>query len=268
MRGYKDFFKIKGKPFDKGVPTAALLRYDQFQELGQYLAYVAEEGSIGMLTGEIGAGKSTAVRAFIETLDDRRVHLCYVGSADATRSVFRRLAWSFGMRAAFLKGDLKDDVHARVGALWDEHQKRTLLIIDDAQALGGRGLQELRLLTNFYCDAESPLGLLLVGDPKLRSLLKELPNEALDQRIMVRYHLAGLSLAETGQYIKAHLTAVAADPELFTADAIQAIFQHSRGLPRRINKIAIQSLLKAGHKEVRPIDQALVAAVLKDIAQE
>lgn len=268
MRGYKEFFGISGKPFDKGISTTSLLRYDQFQELGEYLAYVAEEGSVGLLTGEIGAGKSTAIRAFLETLDDRRMHRCYVGSADATRSVFRRLAWSFGMRAAFLKGDLKDDVQARIAALWDEHKKRTVLIVDDAQALGKGGLQELRLLTNFYCDSDSPLGLLLVGDPSLRAQLKQLPNEALDQRIMVRYHLAGLSLAETRAYIQAHLEAVGADPDLFTDEAVQAIFQHSKGLPRRINKIAIQALIKAGHKEVRPIDQALVAAVLKDIGQE
>lgn len=268
MRGYKALFGITGSPFSKGIPTQALLRYDQFQELAEYATYVAEEGSIGLVTGEVGAGKSTAMRAFIETLDDRRYHVCPVGNADATRSVFRQLAWSFGMRAAHLKGDLRDDVHVRVAALWTEHAKRTILVVDDAQALGSRALQELRLLTNFACDSQSPLGLMLVGHPQLRAQLKELPNEALDQRIMLRYHLAGLSLDETAAYIRAHLAAVGAKPDIFTDDATAHIFQHSKGLPRRINKIAIQSLLKAGHKEICPIDAKLVGAVIKDIAQE
>lgn len=268
MKGYKALFGITGTPFSKGLPVQALLRYDQFLELAEYAAYVAEEGSVGLVTGEIGAGKSTAMRAFMETLDDRRYHVCCVGNTDATRSVFRQLAWSFGMRAAHLKGDLKDEVHARINAMWVEHSKRTILIVDEAQALGIPALQELRLLTNFNCDSQSPLGLMLVGQPQLRAQLKEIPNEALDQRIMVRYHLAGLSLAETTSYIEAHLAAVDANPGVFTKEAIALIFQQSKGLPRRINKIAIQSLIKAGHKEINPIDETLVAAVIKDIAQE
>lgn len=268
MRGYKAFYDITGTPFSKSIPIAALHRYAQFEELAEYLAYVAEEGSVGMLTGEIGVGKSTAVRTFLNTLDERLHHVCYVGNADATRSVFRQLAWSFGMRAAHLQGDLRDDVHVRIAALWAEHNKRTILVVDDAQLLGAKALQELRLLTNFTCDSVSALGLVLVGQPQLRAQLKELPNEALDQRIMVRYHLAGLSRAETAAYMAAHLTAVGASPDLFTEDAVSAIFQHAKGLPRRINKIAIQALLKGGHKEVTPIDADLIKAVLKDMAQE
>ena len=268
MRGYKAFFHITGSPFGKGIPTVALLRYAQFRELGEYLAYVAEEGSVGLVTGDLGAGKSTAIRAFTEPLDDRRYHVCAVGNADATRSVLRQLAWSYGMRAAHLKGDLKDDVHIRIAALWAEHAKRTILVVDEAQALGNRGLQELRLLTSFACDSGSPLGLVLVGQPQLRAQLKDLPNEALDQRIMVRYHLAGLSLAETTEYIDTHLTAVGADAGIFTPEAIALIFQHAKGIPRRINKLAIQALIKAGHKEISPLDATLIGAVIKDIAHE
>ncbi len=268
MKGYKAFFGITGSPFSKAIPTQALLRYAQFRELADYAGYVAEEGSIGLVTGEVGAGKSTALRAFVETLDDRRYHVCAVGNADATRSVFRQLAWSFGLRAAHLKGDLRDDVHVRIAALFAEHAKRTILIVDDAQALGTRALQELRLLTNFGCDSQAPLGLMLAGHPQLRAQLKELPNEALDQRIMLRYHLAGLSLDETAAYVRAHLAAVGAKLDVFTDEAIALIFQQSKGLPRRINKIAIQALFKAGNKEVSPIDAKLVAAVIKEIAQE
>lgn len=268
MRGYKDFFGIKGSPFSKGIAVEALHHYGQFDELAEYLSFVAEEGSVGLVTGEIGAGKSTAIRAFFATLDDRRYHLCYVGNADETRSVFRQLAWSFGRRAAYLKGDLRDDVHSWVEGQWNEHQRRTILVVDDAQDLGRKGLQELRLLTNFTCDSASPLSLVLVGQIQLRHQLKRPGNEALDERVFIRYHLAGLSQTETRAYIHAHLTAVGATTEIFTKDAVAAIFQHSKGLPRRINKIAIQALVKAGHKEIKPIDASLIEAVRKDIDQE
>lgn len=268
MRGYKKFYGITESPFRKDIPVHALLRYAQFDELSDYLTYVAEEGSIGLLTGEVGVGKSTAVRAFLATLDDRRYHVCYVGNTDATRSVLRQLAWTFGMRAAHLQGDLKDDVHVRISTMWTEHAKRTILVVDEAQAFGAKALQELRLLTNFLCDSASPLGLILAGQPQLRAQLKQLPNEALDERIMVRQHLAGLSKKETNEYIRAHLRAVDAPDDLFADDAAALIFQHSKGRPRRINKICIQSMIKGGNREVRPIDADLVRQVIKDIDQE
>lgn len=268
MRGYKDLFGITGSPFNKGIVTAALHRYEQFEELAGYLSWVAEEGSTGLVTGEVGAGKSTAVRAFLESLDERRYHVCYVGNTDETRSVFRQMAWGFGMRARHLKGDLRDNVHARVMALWQEHQKRTVLVVDEAQGLGTKGLTELRLLTNFGCDSESPLALILVGQVQLRQKLKNLDNTALDERIFLRYHLAGLSMTETRAYVQAHLKAVGASPDIFAKDAVEVIFQHSKGLPRRINRIAILSLLKAGHKEVKTIDGAVVVEAVKDLMQD
>ena len=268
MRSYKKFYGLAATPFRKDIPIGSLLRYDQLEELESYLTFVAEEGSIGLVTGEVGVGKSTAVRAFLATLDDRRYHVCYVGDSDATRSVLRKLAWSFGVRAAYLQGDLKYDVHQRIGDLWAEHEKRTVLVVDEAQAYGAKALQELRLLTNFLCDSASPLGLILAGQPQLRAQLKQLPNEALDERIMVRQHLAGLSKKETGEYIRAHLRAVDAPETLFADEAVALVFQHSKGRPRRINKICIQAMIKGGHREVNPIDADLIRQVAKDIDQE
>lgn len=268
MRSYKKFYGLAATPFRKDIPIGSLLRYDQLEELTSYLSFVAEEGSIGLVTGEVGVGKSTAVRAFLSTLDDRRYHVCYVGDADATRSVLRKLAWSFGMRAAYLQGDLKDDVHQRIGDLWAEHEKRTVLVVDEAQAYGAKALQELRLLTNFLCDSVSPLALVLVGQPDLRTQLRKPVHVALDDRIMIRQHLAGLSKKETGEYIRAHLRAVGGPEDIFSAEAVSAIFQYSSGRPRRINKVCIQTVIKGGHKEVRPIDAELVSLVLKDIDQE
>lgn len=268
MRGYKKFYGMTGSPFQKGIATPSLHRYEQFEELTSYLNWIAEEGSTGLVTGEVGAGKSTAIRAFLEGLDERSYHVCYVGNADETRSVFRQMAWGFGIRAKHLKADMRDDVHVRIQGLWREHGKRTVLVVDEAQELGNRGLSELRLLTNFTCDSESPLALILAGQIQMRQKLKGPSNVALEDRIFLRYHLAGLSLPETRAYVQAHLRAVGANPDLFTKEAVTVIFQHSKGLPRRINKIATAALLKGGHKEVNPIDAPLVEAAIKDLIQE
>lgn len=267
MRSYKKFYGVPESPFRKDIPVTALLRYAQLEELTSYLTFVAEEGSIGLVTGEVGVGKSTAVRAFLATLDDRRYHVCYVGNTDATRSVLRQLAWSYGMRAAHLQGDLKDEVHQRIGAMWSEHQKRTVLVVDEAQAFGAKALQELRLLTIFLCDSVSPLSLILIGQPNLRTQLRKPIHEALDDRIMLRQHLAGLSKKETADYIRAHLRAVGGPEDIFADDAIAEIFQFARGRPRAINKVCIQAILKGTYREVKPIDADLVKLVLKDIEQ-
>ena len=268
MKSYKLFYGVSRSPFRKDVPVPALLRYTQFDELAAYLDFVAEEGSTGLLTGEAGVGKSTAIRAFLARLDDRTYNVCYVGNTDSTRSVLRQLAWSLGMRMVHLQGDLKDEVHQRIWTLWTEHAKRTILVVDEAQAFGSKALGELRLLTNFNCDADSPLGLLLAGAPSLRAEMKQLPNKALDERIMIRHHLAGLSAIETGQYVVAHLRAVDLPNDLFDDEAIGLVFQHSKGLPRKINKLCIQALIMGALKEVRPIDAAIIRAVVKDIDQE
>lgn len=268
MRSYKKFYGFEASPFRKDLPVGALLRYAQLDELQSYFTYVAEEGSIGLVTGDVGVGKSTAVRAFLATLDDHRYHVCYVGNTDATRSVMRQLAWSFGMRATHLQGDLKDEVHQRIGALWSEHQKRTVLVVDEAQAFGAKALQELRLLTNFLCDSTSPLALVLAGQPALRSQLKTPAHEALDDRIMLRQHLAGLSRSETGDYVRAHLRAVGGSEEIFTADALDLVFHFAKGRPRRINRVCIQAVLKGGHLNAKRIDAEVVTKALKDIEQE
>ena len=267
-RGYKQFYGFTSSPFGKDIAAAALLRYAQFDELADYLGYVAEEGAIGLLTGEVGVGKSTAIRAFLAQLDDRLYHVCYVGNTEATRSVLRQLAGSFGMRAAHLQGDLKDDLHVRIANMWSEHHKRTLLVVDEAQAFGAKALAELRLLTSFQCDSASPLALVLAGQPMLRAQLKQLPNEALDDRIMVRQHLAGLSQVETGEYIRAHLRAAGGAEDIFDEEAIGLVYHHAKGRPRRINKICIQAVLKGGHQNARPIGAALVKNVVKQIEQE
>lgn len=268
MRGYLKFYGFAHAPFRKDIPKAALLRYAQLDEMMAYLTFVAEEGSIGLVTGEVGVGKSTALRAFLATLDDRQYHVCYVGNTAATRSVLRQLAWNFGMRATHLQGDLKDEVHARIAALWREHAKRTVLVVDEAQAFGAKALQELRLLTNFECDSATPLALVLAGQPALRLQLKTPPFEALDDRIIIRQHLAGLSRAETNDYIRAHLRAVGGPEDVFADEAVDLVFQHSKGRPRRINKLCIQAVLKGGHKEVRTIDASHMRLVLKDVEQE
>ena len=122
---------------------------------------------------------------------------------------------------------------------------------------------ELRQLLNFQMDTVTPLNLLLVGQPALRETLKAPRHEALDQRILIRYTLAGLSRSELDAYVAAHLQAVGGNPEIFLPDALDRVYQHAKGIPRELNNVCLYALIRAAWYEKPVIDRGLVQEVIQ-----
>lgn len=240
---YKAFFGLKGPAFSKFLDIPALYHYPDLQECHYYLGSALAEGALALLTGPVGAGKTTAVRAFLATQVTQPLTVLYVGYTAADRALFREMALALGLTPAFLKGDLIVQLHTAIEHLWMSQQRRVLLVVDDAHLLSHALLVELRQLLNFQMDTVTPLGLVLVGQPVLRETLKSPRHEALDQRILVRYSLAGLSRAELDPYVTAHLQVVGGDPEVFTADALDLVFQRAK----------LESV-KKGKKWPRPVN--------------
>src|SRR5690606_38945055 len=137
------------------------------------------------------------------------------------------------------------------------------LVVDDAHLLSDALLVELRQMLNFQMDSATPLGLVLVGQPPLRARLKEPQHEALFQRAPIRYTMAGLSRGETTEFISAHMRAVGGDPGVFTEDAVDLTFQHSKGIPREICNLCLYALIRAGWQETKIVDQGVVEEVIR-----
>lgn len=263
MNDYKSLFGLTGSPFTREIAPKDVYRHAQIEEWHYYLANGLDAGSVAVLTGPVGVGKSTALRVFLSELDPARNAVQYVGYTASDRALFREIAQGMGLNPAYLKGDLLVQLHSAIEHAWMGKGRRTILVVDDAHLLSDHLLIELRQMLNFQMDSATPLGMVLVGQPPLRARLKEPQHEALFQRAPIRYILAGLSRQETSAFISAHMQAVGGDPFVFTEEAVEFIFQHSKGIPREICNLCLYSLIRAGWKEITTIVPQIVEEVIR-----
>lgn len=257
--GYRKFHGLKRIAFGKTIARKHLLRYPQLEELTTELETLLEEGGIGVLVGEVGIGKSTALRYFLGGLDERACKVCYFGSSKHPTAILQGLVEAMGLAPAHLRSTLLRQLSQAVERLWTEQRKKTLVIIDDAQMSEDGLLEDLRLLTNFDLDSCDPLLLLLVGHPALQKRLKRPIHLALWDRVRMLYRLEGLSSEETHEYLARHLKAAGGSDGIFAVEAREAIFEHSQGIPRKINRLALESLKKSARNKVKPIDAEIVS---------
>lgn len=261
MIAYRKFHGLSASAFGKSISASSLLVYPQLKELSEELDCLLEDGGIGMITGEMGMGKTTALRHYFETLGERSCVLCYQGANRHPTSLLQGVLETLGMAAPRLRADLLRQISQRVDRTYQEQRKKTLLVVDEAHLLDDGLLEDLRLLTNYEMDTRDPLVLVLVGHPSLRLRLQRPVHQALADRIRLSYRLEGLSKEETSDYIDCHLRHAGGKPTLFKPDAREALFELAQGIPRRINALALACLKKSAKQKTTPIDAALVRAV-------
>lgn len=262
-KDYQTFFGLSGPTFNRQIAIQHLLRHQQFDELHYFLASALDQGAIAILTGPVGAGKSTALRAFFASLDPARCAVLYVGFTTIDRAMFREMAQKLGIAPAH-QGDVIVQIHTAVEHLWASKSRQTVLVVDDAHLLPDSLFTELRQLLNFEMDSAAPLGLFLAGKPSLRTRLREAQHEELYQRAPIRYSLVGLSKAETLQYVTAHMQAVGGDPGVFTEEALDLLYQQSKGIPREINNLGVYALITAAWRDTQIIDRAVIEEVIRN----
>jgi type II secretory pathway predicted ATPase ExeA len=261
MAGFRQFHGLSGPAFGKGLPSSCLLVYPQIKELADELDSLLEDGGIGIVSGEMGMGKTTALRHYLEGPGDRSCQFCYQGASRYPNAILEGIVESLGVAPTRLRAGLLRQIGQRVDRLYQEQRKKTMVILDEAHLLEDPFLEDLRLLTNYEMDTRDPLVLVLVGHPGLRLRLQRPVHQALWDRVRLSYRLEGLTAVETSEYIDCHLRHAGGKTELFRADARQALFEVSHGIPRRLNALALQCLKKSAQRKITPVDGALVKAV-------
>ena len=269
---YTQHFGLKQAPFSIAPDPRYLYMSERHREALAHLLYgVRGDGGFVVLTGEIGAGKTTVCRCFLEQVPER-CNVAYIFNPKLdVDELLRTICAEFHITAAHA-GPGAATVKDHVDAL-NEHLLRThaagqsnVLIIDEAQNLPADVLEQLRLLTNLETNERKLLQIVLIGQPELRAALARPEMEQLAQRVIARYHLGALSEAETMQYV-GHRLAVAglvgAVP--FDRGALRAIYRHSRGVPRRINLLADRALLGAYSKGSTRIDARVVDGAAREV---
>ena len=251
------------QPFDKNLPLKHLFISKQIQELFDQLKYFLHRRGIALITGEIGAGKSTTIRAFTEQLEKNLYDITYI--ADPTigiRGILNSIAIQLNLEGGYFKWQLLEKVKHFIEKNAFDFNKTTLLIIDEAQLLPTKTLEELRLFTNFKIDSQTPLNLILSAQPDFHKTIHLNSMKALYQRINFRYHLTGLDSSEAKSYITHHLTVAGRTDELFSDDVISEIFQQAKGVPRVINNLCYDCLMEIYQQNKNIVDMPTLEKVL------
>jgi type II secretory pathway predicted ATPase ExeA len=267
MTTWWQFCGATAPPFTRDIPVDHLYRTPAHREWqARFQAVVADRG-FAVLTGEAGVGKSTALRAVWQTLAPNQTWPCYLrGSDDWTpRQFYRILAQALDCPDARFPEVTERTVRDTLWALATQQGRVPILAVDEAHLLTPRLLQELRFLLNYALDSTAPLVLLLCGHTELRQKLALRPLEAIRQRVTVAYQLPPLTAVETAAYCQHQLQHVGVDRPLFTDSALQAGFDWSRGIPRRVNTWARACLLAAYGAQQPLVDDGIAATAAEEL---
>ena len=265
---YQKFFGLRELPFELTSNPKYLFFSGQHREALANLEYgLSSSKAITVVVGEAGTGKTTLLRAALESERCKRVKAIVLDNPTLTRDEFVEILaarFQLGPAAAASKAALLDALEAELRAR-RAREEITALIVDEAQSLSDELLEEVRLLANIETPTEKLLPLVLAGQPELAARLNESGLRQLKQRVALRCEVAPLDLGDTAAYIVSRIrTAGGNTTKLFTREAVTLIHEFSRGIPRVINVMCDNALISGFALRRQPVDRDIVAEVCRD----
>jgi putative secretion ATPase (PEP-CTERM system associated) len=268
---YEQFFGLRGKPFQLNPDPSFYFDSRQHHRAMAFVEYGLHqsEGFI-VVTGEVGAGKTTIVRSLLNKLDANQVLAAHIVTTQLEADdMLRMVAASFGIRT---QGADKAQLLLSLEAVLTNaaaEGKRCLLIVDEAQNLSPKAVEELRMLSNFQLGTHALLQSFLVGQPEFRAILQSPHMHQLRQRVIAACHIGPLDAEDTRRYVEHRLRHVGwSGPYPFDGGAFQAIHEASGGVPRRINLICDRVLLSGLLGNRREFNAQAVRDVAEELSSE
>ncbi len=265
---YYQYFGFEKNPFDIHPDPDFLYLSDKHREALAHLKYsVIERKPFLLLVGDVGVGKTTLINFFLNDLKDRKdiVVLPILNPNLTLKEFYLLLARKLGLKSFRSKADFMEQFKVAVSRMINKG-KIIVLLIDEAQSLSEKLLEELRLLSNLVQETAGFV-VILVGQPDLYEKLKSKALYSLKQRFVFKYHLGPFdNINDVAQYLATRiLKSGAGNTQLFSKEAVDAIFYFSKGIPRLINIIADHSLMNAYLKGVKLINRDIVCEAVKEL---
>jgi len=258
------YFSFNREPFSRKLAPTEVFVSKGHKELLARLRHAIETGSLAVITGQVGSGKSTAIRSVIHSLEASRYRYIYLAnSALSPAEFYKSLLYQVNIRPG--RG-ICENKRLVAQTMLEIHQKgiKPVVVIDEAQELTVSMLSELRFVLNYQADSFSPLMVILSGQPRLAETLRLQVLECIRQRINVHYRLPCLGEDEIAGYILHHLKLAGLDKQIFTDEAIKLIYQFSKGIPRRVNNICRYAIVAAVVADSATVDAGAVQKGLDD----
>ncbi|MDQ3664935.1 MAG: AAA family ATPase [Actinomycetota bacterium] len=256
-------------PFGRDLAPGMLYRTAGHDQATARVTWCIGDRALGVITGEVGSGKTVAARAATAALDTSRHSVIYLGNpAVGARGIYAAIVTALGGVPRFHKAALIPQAADALAAEENERGKRVVVVVDEAHLLTADQLEELRLLTNTDMDSRAAFACLLIGQPTLRRRIKLGTFAALDQRIGLRFTMPPMTAVETAGYITHHLALAGRNDTIFGDDATALIHQVGRGLPRAVNNLAVQALIAAYAAKKNIVDESSARAAINEVTAE
>ncbi|MCX5680005.1 MAG: AAA family ATPase [Candidatus Omnitrophica bacterium] len=267
---YEKYWGLTEKPFEN-TPNPRFMYYSKKHEeaLMRLLYAIKEEKGAAMLTGEYGSGKTALSRIVIDELIKDKIYEAALITHPQLTPVEFIQEIIYQLKNEHVKGSKPQLLHMMQDIIYKNFNegKKTVILIDEAQIIKNKEtFEEVRLFLNFQLNDRFLITLVLIGQPELLAKIRSIPQ--LKQRLGVKYHLSGLNNVETAEYIKHRLSVGGSKMEIFTQEAVEVIYEYSKGLPRSINNVCDMCLLIGFGQEAKVVDKELAQKVVTDLMTE
>ena len=265
---YEKFYGFKEKPFNITPDPRFVYSSETHKEALAHLRYAIREGKgFSVITGEVGTGKTTLVHTLLNTIDGA-VRTAYIfNPVMDPKDFLNYICEDLGLKSDGVRshGQNLASLHNFLLNCYTNNE-RVFLIIDEAQSLDSKLLEEVRLLTNLETSTNKLLHVILLGQPELNRILSDERFRALKQRVTIRYNISTLNFAETKEYILHRLKkAGARNLSVFDENAIKKIYTYSKGIPRVINIVCDNALITGFSQELTRIGKPIIEEVINDL---
>ena len=262
-------FGLARTPFGKAIAARDLFARQAHAEAIARISFCVVEQTLGVVTGDVGAGKTVAVRAAVAALDPTRHQVIYIPNpAFGSRGLYVSVVRALGAQPRYLKAELMAQAADLLAAEAGERHRTAVVIIDEAHLLDPAQLEEFRLMSNSEMDSASPFAGILIGQPTLNRQLRMGAFAAIDQRIATRFTNKPMDLAESAAYLRHHMKLAGREAPVFADDAIARLHRVAGGLPRALNNAATAALMAAATAGQDLVDDACAKKAVAELTRD